>query len=141
MADSLKSKTLHALSWSFLESVGLKGAQFVISITLARILFPIQFGLIAMLTIFIAIAQSFLDSGFSATLIQKKDVSHTDTCSIFYFNIFVGAVAAGLLCLVAPWIAAFYQQPILTWLTRALSLTLVISSFGLIQDVTLTVRN
>ena len=138
MADSLKSKTLHALSWSFLESAGLQGVRFVVGIVLARLLFPEQFGLIGMLTIFMALAQTFLDSGFGAALIQKRDATQIDTCSIFYFNIAVGLVVAGFLCLVAPWIAAFYNQPILTPLTRALSLTIVINSFGLIQNTILT---
>jgi O-antigen/teichoic acid export membrane protein len=104
---------------------------------LARLLFPEQFGLIGMLTIFMAVAQSFLDSGFGAALIQKREVTLADTCSIFYLNIMVGLVAAGILCLVAPWIAAFYNQSILTPLTRALSLTIVINSFGLIQGAIL----
>ena len=138
MDDSLKSKTIHALSWSLLESIGLQGVRFVTSIVLARLLFPEQFGLIGMLTIFMAVIRTFLDSGFGAALIQKREVTQTDICSIFYFNIVVGFVAAGLLCLAAPWIAAFYKQPVLTPLTRALSLTIVINSFGLIQDTILT---
>jgi len=137
VAVSLRSKTLHALSWSFLESIGIRGVQFVIGIILARLLFPEQFGLIGMLTIFIALAESLIDSGFQAALIQKRDATPTDTCSIFYFNIVIGLAAAGLLCVVAPWIAAFYHQPILTPLTRALSLTLVINSFGSIQNTIL----
>ena len=91
-----------------------------------------------MLTIFIAVIRAFLDSGFGAALIQKQEVTQTDICSIFYFNIVVGFAAAGLLCLAAPWIAAFYNQPVLTPLTRALSLTIVINSFGMIQDTVLT---
>ncbi len=138
MADSLRTKTLRALSWSFLESIGLQGVRFVVGIVLARLLFPEQFGLIGMLTIFMAVAQSFLDSGFGAALIQKREVTPTDTCSIFYFNILVGLAAAGLLCMVAPWIAAFYHEPILTPLTRALSLTIVINSFGMVQNTILT---
>lgn len=136
--DSLRHTTIRALSWSFLEAIGLQGVRFVIGIVLARLLFPEQFGLIAMLSLFIAVAQSFLDSGFGAALIQKREVTLADTCSIFYFNIFVGIVAAGILCLFAPWIAAFYNQPILTPLTRVLSLIIVISSFGLIQTTILT---
>ncbi len=138
MSNNLQHKTVHALSWSFLETVAQKGVQFVIGIILARLLFPEQFGLIGMLTIFIAIAQTFLDSGFGAALIQKQDVTQTDICSIFYFNILVGLVAAGFLCIAAPWIAVFYSQPILTPVTRALSLTIVINSFGLIQDTIFT---
>jgi O-antigen/teichoic acid export membrane protein len=91
-----------------------------------------------MLMIFIAVAQSFLDSGFGAALIQKREVTPLDTCSIFYFNILVGLLASGLLYLLAPFVAAFYNQPLLTPLTRALSLTIVINSFGMIQNTLLT---
>ncbi len=138
MSDGLKSKTLHALFWSFLERFGQQGIHFVISIILARLLLPEQFGLIAMLTIFMAIAQSFINSGFGQALIQKQDVTHIDECSIFYFNILVGFLAAGLLCLAAPWIAGFYNQPLLVPLTCALSLNLIINAFGLVQTTLLT---
>jgi len=138
MLDSLKHKTINALSWSFVEVIAQMGVQFIIGIVLARLLFPEQFGLIGMLTIFMAVSQAFLDSGFGAALIQKRNASKTDICSIFYFNILVGLAAAGVLCLIAPWIAVFYNQPVLTPLTRALSLTIVINSFGLIQGTILT---
>jgi O-antigen/teichoic acid export membrane protein len=138
MVDSLRYKTLRALWWSFLGFISAQGVQFIIGIVLARLLLPEQFGLIGMLTIFMVLAQSFLDSGFGAALIQKRDVTNIDISSIFYFNIVVGLVAAGLLCIVAPWIAAFYSQPILTPLTRALSLTIVINSFALVQNTLLT---
>src|ERR1035437_10378657 len=120
MTDSLKSQTIHALSWSFFQSIGSQGVRFVIGIVLARLLFPEQFGLLAMLYVFIAIANTFIESGFGAALIQKRNATQIDICSIFYFNIVVGLAAAGLLCLVAPWISAFYNQPILTPLTRAM---------------------
>jgi teichuronic acid exporter len=138
MADNLKQKTISALSWSFIESITARGVQFVIGIVLARLLFPEQFGLIGMLMIFMAVIRAFLDSGFGAALIQKQEVTQTDICSIFYFNIVVGFAAASVLCLAAPWIAAFYRQPVLTPLTRALSLTIVINAFGLIQNTLLT---
>lgn len=138
MTDNLKKKTLSAISWSFAESIVARGVQFVIGIVLARLLFPEQFGLIGMLMIFIAVSQSFLDSGFGDALIQKQEITQKDICSIFYFNIVVGFAAAVLLSLAAPWIAAFYKQPVLTPLTRALSLTIVINSFGLIQNTLLT---
>jgi O-antigen/teichoic acid export membrane protein len=138
MSDGLKSRTLSALFWSFFERVGQQGIQFIISIILARLLLPEQFGLIAMLAIFMAVAQSFLDSGFGSALIQKKNATHIDECSIFYFNIFVGFLVAGLLCLAAPWIASFYNQPLLVPLTCALSLNLIINAFGLVQTTLLT---
>jgi len=134
VADSLRSRTIRALFWSFLESIGLQGVRFVIGIMLARLMFPEQFGLIGMLSIFMGVAQSFLDSGFGAALIQKREAKPVDICSIFYFNIAVGLAAAGLLCAIAPWIAAFYEQPILTPLTRAMSLNIVINSFAMVQS-------
>jgi len=115
----------------------MRGVQFVIGIVLARLLFPKDFGLIGMLTIFMELAQSLIDSGFQAALIQKREATPTDTCSMFYFNMVIGIAAAGLLCLVAPWIAVFYHQPILAPLMRVLSLTIVISSFSLIQSTLL----
>jgi len=138
MGPSLRSKTLHGLFWSFFERIGQQGIQFIISIILARLLLPEQFGLIAMLIIFMAIAQSFIDSGFGQALIQKQDATHIDECSIFYFNIFVGFLAAGLLCLTAPWISDFYNQPLLIPLTYALSLNLIFNAFGLVQTTLLT---
>ena len=89
MSDGLKSKTLHGLFWSFSQSMGQQGIQFVIAIILARLLAPEQFGLLAMLAIFMAVAQTFINSGFGAALVQKKDATHVDSCSIFYFNILV----------------------------------------------------
>ncbi|MDR3569107.1 MAG: lipopolysaccharide biosynthesis protein [Syntrophobacteraceae bacterium] len=133
MDDNLKADTINALSWSFLESAVTGVLRFVIGVILARLLFPEQFGLIGMLLIFIAVAQVFVQSGFDAALIQKVDATPVDICSIFYFNIFVGISAWGVLCLAAPWIAAFLNRPVLNPLLRVLSLTIVIDSLGAIQ--------
>lgn len=138
MPDGFKSRTLSAFFWSFFERVGQQGIQFIISIILARLLLPEEFGLIAMLWIFMGIAQSFIDSGFGQALIQKQDATHIDEWSFFYFNILVGFLAAGLLCLTAPWIADFFNQPLLLPLTYALSLKMIINGFGLVQATLLT---
>ncbi|MBN1805928.1 MAG: lipopolysaccharide biosynthesis protein [Sedimentisphaerales bacterium] len=140
MSDGLKSKTLHGFFWSFCERFGEQCICFVISIILARLLLPEQFGLIGMLVIFMALAEAFLNSGFRQALIQKKNATYTDECSIFYFNILVGTVCAGLLWLAAPWIALFYKTPILVPLTRVLSLNLVFNAFGIIHLASLTRR-
>lgn len=140
MTGGLRAKTLRGVSWSFLERGGQLGIQFVISIMLARLLLPAQFGLIAMLGIFMAVAQSLVDSGFGQALIQKQDASRLDESSVFYFNIVIGVLLAGLLCLAAPWIAAFYKMPLLVPLTRVLSLSLVINAFGLIQATLMSKR-
>lgn len=135
--ESLKSITLHALSWSFVEAIGLQSVKFVIGIILARLLLPEQFGLVAMLYVFIAVANAFIESGFGAALIQKRNAGQIDICSIFYFNLVVGLAAAGLLYLGAPFIAVFYNQPILAPLSQAMSLIIVMNSFGLIQGTLL----
>lgn len=133
MDQTLKSKTVKGLLWSSVERVGQQGVQFIVGIILARLLLVEDFGLIAMLTIFIAIAQSFIDSGFGSALIQKKNATFIDECSIFYFNIFVSLLGVLVLWISAPLIADFYDQPHLTILTRVLSLNLIINAFGLVQ--------
>jgi teichuronic acid exporter len=136
--NNLRQKTVDALIWRGMETFGQQGIRFVIQIVLARLLLPEQFGLIGMLTIFIMLAQVFINSGFGQALIQKKNADHTDECSIFYFNILVSVIVTGILWLVAPWIAVFYKQPVLIPLTRVLSLNLIINAFAQIQITVLT---
>ncbi len=93
MPDFLRSKTIRALSWSFIESVGVQEVQLIAGVVLARLVLPEQFGLIGMLAIFMAVAQSSLDSGFVAALVQKREGSLIEICSIFYFNVVVSVVA------------------------------------------------
>jgi len=140
MVESLKSKAIHGVFWNFLERIGEQGIHFVVAIILARLLAPELFGLVGMLSIFIEVARVFIDSGFGAALIQRKEATTVDKCSIFYFNILVGILAAGLLCASSPWIAAFYHRPILIPLMCALSSTLVINSFAGIQAALLSKR-
>lgn len=124
--------------WSLFDAIGQRGVQFIVGIILARLLLPEQFGLIGMLLVFIAVAQTFIDSGFGAALIQKQNVTEKDTCSIFYFNILVSCISAGCLCLFAPWVASFYGQPILAPMLQVLSSALVINSFGQVHNILLT---
>jgi teichuronic acid exporter len=140
MNATLKSKAIGGVFWSFLDRVGQQGIAFLIAVLLARFLTPAQFGLVGMLSIFIDIARVFIDSGFGAALIQRKKVTEVDECSIFYFGIVAGLVAAGLLCVGAPWIARFYGQPILTPLMYALSVTLVLPSLSSVQNALLSKR-
>ncbi len=138
MSSSLKSKAVTGLLWSGLDGISQQVLVLGIGIILARLLDPADFGLIEMLAIFMALARAFLNSGFGQALIQKKDATDVDACSVFYFSIVVGLVAAGLLCLVAPWIAAFFRQPLLTPLTRVMSLNIVINSFALVPTTLLS---
>jgi O-antigen/teichoic acid export membrane protein len=130
---NIKQKTINGMVWSVSERLSLQVVHTLISIVLARLLDPSEFGLIGMLVIFTSIAQSILDSGFGSALIQKKDATDIDSSSIFYFNLLIGIVLASILFFSAPFIAQFYEQPILTSLTRVLSLNMVINAFSLVQ--------
>jgi teichuronic acid exporter len=140
MSATLRSRAIHGVFWSFLERVGQQGIHFVIVIILARLLVPEQFGLVGMLSVFIEIAKVFINSGFDAALIQRKKATHVDEYSMFYFNILVGFLAAGLLCVISPWVADFYGQPILAPLMCVLSVTLIIHSFAGVQTALLSKR-
>lgn len=136
--ESLRERTIRGISWSVVESSLVQGVRFLMGIVLARVLYPEQFGLIGMLSIFMGVAQAILDSGFGAALIQKQETKHTDYCTIFYFQNGIGFILYGCLFLSAPLIAFFYKQPSLTALTRVLSLCIVINSFGWIHSTILT---
>ena len=133
MSDNLKKDTLNALFWSFTERFGTQVIQFIFSIIMARLLMPEEFGLIAMLSIFVAMGNTFVNSGFGQALIQKQDSNHIDECSIFYFNILVAIFATIILFFCAPLIADFYDQPELAPMSRVLSLIFIFNALGLIQ--------
>lgn len=140
MSESLKNKTVKGVVWSTLERFSVAGVNFIFGLVLARLLMPSDYGAIAMLAIFMAIAQTFIDSGFSNALIRKPDRTETDNATAFYFNIGVGLVAYALLYLVAPYITQFYDTPILTPLTRIMGLNLLLNSLCVVQQALLTAR-
>lgn len=140
MSDSVKHQAVKGVMWSAIERFSVQGIQFVLTIIIARLILPSEYGLIAMLSIFLAIAQTFVDSGFSNALIQKKDRTEVDFSTIFYFNIFIAFVAYGILFVSAPSIASFYKEPALTTVTRWVGLSLILNSLSVIQRAKLTVR-
>lgn len=133
MPESLKSKTIKGVLWSGIERFSVQGVQFLVLLVIANILDPKDFGLIGMLTIFLAVGQSLIDSGFSQALIRKQDRTDLDNNTVFYFNIVVSVLLYLLLCFIAPWIAIFYEEPQLTDLMRVLSVVVVINSFAVVQ--------
>ena len=140
MSESLKNKILSGVFWQGLCNIGSKGLNFVFSIILARLLAPEDFGSVAILMIFIAIAEVFVDSGFSRALIQKKDADGIDCSSVFYINILVAVVLYLVFFTAAPWIAEFYHNPELKICLRWLALGTVIRSLSLVQGALLTKR-
>ncbi len=139
MTDSLKSQAVKGVVWSAVERFSVQGIQFVLSIIIARLVAPSEYGLIAMLGIFLAIAQTFIDSGFSNALIQKKDRTEVDFSTVFYFNIVVSIFVYTLLFLASPYIAVFYKEPQLEIITKWIGLGLVISGFSIVQRAKLTI--
>lgn len=140
MSDSLRHKTTKGLFWSSVETFSNQGVQFVISIILARILAPSDYGIVAMTVIFFAIAQSFVDSGFSNALVRKKDRTEEDMSTCFYFNIVVGFVAYAVLYVISPWVANFYNQPILSPIIKVSGLNVILSSLCVVQQAKLTFK-
>lgn len=109
-------------------------------IIMARMLTPADYGLVGMLAIFIAVSQSLVDSGFSQALIRKLDRSEIDNSTVFYFNIVVGVTLYLILFFIAPPISRFYDEPILTPITRAIGLSVVLNSLAVVQRALLTVN-
>lgn len=121
-----------------MQKVGSRGITLVVMILLARLLTPKDFGLIGMLMIFIQISQAFIDGGFNLALIQKKDTDEEDYSSVFYINLIVSSILYIGLFFSAPLISAFYDQPLLTSLTRVLSVVFLINAFSYVQEAKLT---
>ena len=138
MPESLKKKTVKGVAWTSLNQVLNIGFGFVIGVILARILSPEDYGLLAMIAVFNSVAIAFLDSGFGTALIRKPDLTENDNSTAFYFNIVAGVILFSIIWLIAPWVAQFYEKPILTPLMRAEGSLLIISSFRIVQGTQLT---
>ena len=95
--ETLRKKAEKGVFWSFVDAIGVRALQFATGVVLARLLLPEEFGLIGMLLIFMALAENFLASEFGSALIQKEEVTVEDSSPVFYFNVLMGAILAGLL--------------------------------------------
>ena len=121
------------LIWRFAERCGAQGVAFIVSIFLARLLEPTDYGVIGLLNVFIAIANVFIDSGFGNSLIQKKDADEVDFSSVFYFSLVFSIILYIVLFFLAPFIATFYEQPILTNLFRVMAVSLLLGAVNSVQ--------
>ena len=135
---SLRQKTVSGLSWSFIDSISGQGIQFIVGIILARMLTPREFGLIGMITIFIAVSESFINSGFSSALIRKKECTQADYSTVFFYNLTAGAIFFTILLFSAPAISGFFKEPELKPIIQVLGAVLIIDSATIIQRTILT---
>ena len=135
--ETLKDKTAKGLFWGGISTFFQQIIGMVFGIVIARILSPDDYGLVAMLAIFSAIANTIMDSGFTTALINKKTIRHEDYNAVFWFSAFCGIVIYMILFLAAPLIAQFYNKPVLLNLSRVLFLSFLISSFGIAHNAIL----
>lgn len=129
-----KEKVISGLFWKFMERGGTQGIQFVVQLILARILVPEDYGVVALITIFIAVANVFVQNGFSQSLIQKKYINEIDYSSVFYLNLFVSIILYSILFFLAPFISNFYEEPELILIIRTLSVTLFFGAVNSVQN-------
>ena len=136
----LRSKALRGVLWSAVDKAGVKAVAFIVSIVIARILSPADYGVIGMILVFIVIANIFIDSGMSQALVQRKDRSAEDMATAFYFNVAISVICYIVLFFSAPAIANFYSVPILVPILRILGLNIVIAAFATVQRANLLAK-
>lgn len=135
---SLKKQALSGVVWSYTQQFGTQLISFSVSIILARILLPEEFGLIGMIGIFMGIGTTLFDGGMTSSLIRSNNLEDTDYSTVFIFNLLVSLGFYIVIFLSAPFIADFYRQPLLTDITRIYTLSFVFSAFGSVQNTILT---
>lgn len=140
LSESLKNKAVHGAKWSFIDNIASSGVTFLVGLVLARLLTPAEYGIMAMIAIFIAISTSIVDCGFSNALIRKVRVERIDYNTVFFFNLLVSIALYLLLCVAAPVISVFFKEPVLTDVLRVIGWVLVVNALGIIPR-TILVRN
>lgn len=133
-SQSTKRKVINSLFWKLMERGGVQGIQFLVQIILARILSPNDYGIISLITIFIALANVFIQSGFNTALIQKKNVKEEDFSSVLYISLGVAIILYIVLFFVSQFIADFYKIEELKSVLRVLSIILFFGAFNSIQN-------
>ena len=132
--ENLKKSILSGLFWKFSERFASQFISMVVSIVLARLLLPSEYGTVALVTIFITIADVFVSDGFGTALIQKKDADNLDFSTVFYFGVIFSFGLYIILFFIAEAVANFYEMPILCPVLRVLSLRVPIGAINSVQQ-------
>ena len=132
MAESIKDKAVKGIGWSFVDNVASSGITFLVGLILARLLTPAEYGIMAMIAIFIAVSNSIIDSGFSNALVRKINIQRIDYNTVFFFNLVVSLVMYLLLYIASPAISAFFKEPVLIEIVRVIGWVLVINALAII---------
>lgn len=139
MSKSIKYRAIRGIAWSAVEKFSRQGLMTFFAIVIARQLTPADYGLVAMLNIFLVLAQIFVDSGFVEALIQKQNRTEVDFSTTFWFNIGVALLIYALLVLASPLIAGFYHEPLLEDIVIWMGLIFVINAFRTVQQAKLNI--
>ena len=140
MAESLKNKTIKGVAWSGIDNIVQFGVTFVVSIVLARLLTPDDYGLIGIVTIFTLVSQTLINAGFTSALIRKKDATDDDYNTVFIINLGMSLLLYAIVFYASPAIANFFNRKELIPLVRVTSLGMVIGALALVQQTILTKR-
>ena len=132
--QEIKNNTVTGIIWRFSERILAQLINFVVSIVLARVLFPEEYGIVAIVTIFIAIANSFVTNGLGASLVQKKDADETDFSTIFYSSIAISIILYSIIFFIAPIISKVYSNQALTLVLRIMGLRIPIAAINSVQQ-------
>lgn len=138
--EPLRGKTIKGVGWSFTDNIASSGISFLVGLVLARLLSPQEYGLIGITTIFIAVFNSIVDSGFSSALIRKNDAKDFDYNTVFLTNLVLSVLIFFALFFCAPAIAIFFKEPQLILLTQAMGSIVIINAFAIIQRTILVKR-
>lgn len=137
--ESVKQATLKSAKWSAVERFSVQGIRFILGIIMARLLTPGDYGVIGMITIFIVVSETFVDSGFSLALVRRKSCSEADYSTVFYFNMIIAILCYGLLFVLSPYVADFFKTPIISPVLRVLSITVIINSLMSVYVAKMTI--
>lgn len=132
MSENLRSKTTSGIGWSFLDNISNSGITFLVGLILARILSPEEYGIMGIITIFVAISNSIVDSGFSNALIRKKDIEDVDYNTAFIFNLLISVFIYIILVLSSNYISIFFHEPILVNVMPIMALIIIINALAII---------
>lgn len=138
--QSLKDKTIKGTAWSAIDNVTQMGVSFLVSIVLARLLSPDDYGLIGIINIFTVVCTAIINGGFSTALIRKKDITDDDYNTSFIVNLVLSLVLYALIFIASPLIAEFFEREELVSLTRVSSFTMIIGALAIVQQTRLTKR-
>src|SRR5262245_16967851 len=138
VSGRLGERSMRAVLWSGSDLLVRQALRFTVTILLARLVAPEDFGAIAMLYLFMGFGALFIDSGFGSALVQRQNTTVEEESSVFFFNLGVGALVALLLAGVSRQVAVFFNLPVLEPLTRLMALNLFLGAFAAIHTILLT---